>query len=110
MRSSTTSSARRSSTCPASRRSTATSRTGRSGADVTDGPQVDTRTGRPHPLLRGCVDAYSGYDMRGFPPGRHVGMPSRHLTFIVQFDAPLELAVFPGGRAAPQCFEALVSG
>jgi AraC-like DNA-binding protein len=77
---------------------------------VTDGPRAESRAGRPHPLLRDYVERYTGYDMRGFPPGRHVGLPSRHLTFIVQFDAPLELAVLPGGRATPQRFEALVSG
>jgi AraC-like DNA-binding protein len=77
---------------------------------VTDGPRAESRTGRPHQLLRGYVDRYTGYDMRGFPPGRHMGLPSRHLTFIVQFDAPLELAVLPGGRATPQQFDVCVSG
>ena len=35
--------------------------------------------------------------MLGFHPGEHVGMPSRHLTFVISFDAPLELAVLPDG-------------
>jgi AraC-like DNA-binding protein len=77
---------------------------------VTDGPFADSRTGRPHPLLRDYVESYSGYDLRGFPPGDHVGLPSRHLTFVIQFDAPLELAVLPDGAATPRRFDALVSG
>jgi AraC-like DNA-binding protein len=77
---------------------------------VTDGPFADSRIGRPHPLLRGYVESYSGYDLRGFPPGDHVGLPSRHLTFVIQFDAPLELAVLPDGAPTPQRFDAVVSG
>ena len=30
-------------------------------------------------------------------PGEHIGMPSRHLTFVISFDDPLELSVLPDG-------------
>jgi AraC-like DNA-binding protein len=64
----------------------------------------------PHDLLRPFVSGYTGYRYLGFEPGTHMGLPSRHLTFVLQFDAPLELAVLPGGRATPQRFSAVVSG
>jgi AraC-like DNA-binding protein len=73
-------------------------------------PVADSRAGRPHPLLRDYVDFYTGYDMRGFPPGEHMGLPSRHLTFVIQFDAPLELSVLPDGTATARRFDALVGG
>jgi AraC-like DNA-binding protein len=65
---------------------------------------------QPHPLLRRYVRWYDGYRLCGFPAGEHMGLPSRDLTMIVQFDAPLEMAVDPGGRPGPHRFEALVSG
>jgi AraC-like DNA-binding protein len=73
-------------------------------------PVAEQHVGRPHALLSGYVDGYSGYDMRGFPPGRHMGLPSRHLTLVVQFDAPIVLAAFPDGSSRPQRFEALIGG
>jgi AraC-like DNA-binding protein len=48
--------------------------------------------------------------MRGFEPGVHVGLPSGHLTFVLPFDAPLELSLLPDGSTAPQRFDAIVSG
>ena len=77
---------------------------------MTTEPVAEQRYGRPHALVRDYVDGYSGYDMRGFPPGRHMGLPSRHLTLVVQFDAPITLAVFPDGSSQPQRFDALIGG
>ena len=53
---------------------------------------------RPPALLAPYVEEIVGYRMAGYQPGEHVGMPSRHLTFIVSFDDPLELSVLPDGR------------
>ena len=39
-----------------------------------------------------------------------MGLPSRHLTFIVQFDAPLELVMDARSAATAQRFDALLSG
>jgi AraC-like DNA-binding protein len=73
------------------------------------GEQIaESVTGRPHPLLRPYIDAYTGYHYRGFPAGEHMGLPSRHLTFVVQFDAPLELQMDPARSI--QRLEALVGG
>jgi len=65
---------------------------------------------RPLALLRPYVDFYVGYHYAGFEPGQHMGLPSRHLTFVVSFDAPLELAVLPDGTSNPTTFDAMVSG
>ena len=54
--------------------------------------------------------ATRGYRHAGFAPGEHMGLPSRHLTFIVQFDAPLELADGPRRQSRPQRFDALLGG
>jgi AraC-like DNA-binding protein len=49
--------------------------------------------GRPHPALRGVVDAYLGYRMVA-PVGIHRGLPSGALTFIVSLAD--DVAVLPG--------------
>ena len=72
-------------------------------------PTAETALRRPHALLAPYVTGYTGYRMTGFPPGEHMGLPSRHLTFIVQFDAPLEL-VMDAGRGTVQHLDALLSG
>ncbi len=77
---------------------------------MTEEPVAEQRVGRPHTLVRDYVEGYSGYDMRGFPPGQHMGLPSRHLTLVVQFDAPITLSRLPDGRSGPLHFEALLGG
>ena len=39
-----------------------------------------------------------------------MGLPSRHVTFVISFDDPLELAVLPDGTRRPTRFDAVVSG
>jgi len=73
-------------------------------------PVAEQHVCRPGALVREYVDGYSGYDMRGFPAGRHMGLPSRHLTLVVQFDAPITLSVLPDGRSGPRRFDALIGG
>jgi AraC-like DNA-binding protein len=73
-------------------------------------PVAEQRVGRPSALVCDYVDGYSGYDMRGFPPGQHMGLPSRHLTLVVQFDAPITLSRFPDGSSQPQRFDSLIGG
>lgn len=64
----------------------------------------------PPPLLRHAVDHYTGYRYAGFEPGRHMGLPSRHLTFIISFDQPLDLTMVVDGRRTSSTFDAVVSG
>lgn len=73
-------------------------------------PFAETALRRPHELLAPYVSGYTGYRLTGFAPGEHKGLPSRHLTFIVQFDAPLQLVMDPDGCAEVQHLEALLSG
>jgi AraC-like DNA-binding protein len=71
---------------------------------------AESVAGRPHELLRPYVGGYTGYRYLGYEPGEHMGLPSRHLTFVLPFDAPLELAVLPNGERTPRRFTALVGG
>ena len=73
-------------------------------------PFAETALRRPHQLLAPYVAGYTGYHLRGFAPGEHMGLPSRHLTFIVQFDAPLELVMDPERPGEVQHLDALLSG
>jgi AraC-like DNA-binding protein len=66
--------------------------------------------GVPAPRLAPFVASYVGYRYDGFEPGIHVGLPSRFLTFIVSFDAPLDLAAMPDPAQRPDRFGALVGG
>ena len=65
---------------------------------------------RPPTMLQPYVESYVGYRYSGFAPGGHVGLPSRHLTFIVTFDAPLELSRLPDGNEQLTSFETLLGG
>ena len=64
---------------------------------------------RPPPVLDGLVDGI-GYEQRGFPPGEHQGLPSRHVTFVIPFEAPLELSVGPDGRPGRHALDTCVGG
>jgi AraC-like DNA-binding protein len=73
-------------------------------------PLVEQVRYRPGPALARFVASYTGYRLEGVPPGVHAGLPSTSLTFIVSFDAPLDIAAMPGGRQEPETFWAMVSG
>ena len=60
-------------------------------------------------MLDGLVDGV-GYEQRGFPPGDHQGLPSRHVTFVIPFEAPLELSVGPYGRPCRHALDTCVGG
>jgi len=70
----------------------------------------DSFVRRPPDVLRPYVESYVGYHFSGFAPGEHMGLPSRHLTFIVAFDAPLELTRLPDGSHRTERFDTLVGG
>jgi AraC-like DNA-binding protein len=72
-------------------------------------PTVEMVRGTPAPPLRSIVGGYRGYLIDG-PPGTHRGLPSRHLTFIVSLDAPVDIARMPGEAQAPGRFQAFVGG
>jgi len=44
---------------------------------------------RPGTRLRPFVTGYADFDMAGWPPGRHRGLPDAGLTMVISFGAPL---------------------
>ncbi len=77
----------------------------------TDGEQVvDAASRLPAPPLRPYIDRYVGYCLRGFAPGVHRGMPSRHLTFIISLDAPVHIAALPDRTWTGARLDAFVGG
>jgi AraC-like DNA-binding protein len=66
--------------------------------------------GQPAPALARYIDRYLGYRMAGFEPGIHVGMPAGSLTFIVSFDAPIDLVGLPDPRQAPTAIYGAIGG
>ena len=75
-----------------------------------DGTIAESVVWRPPTMLQPYVESYVGYHYAGFAPGEHMGLPSRHLTFIVTFDAPLELTQLPDGSRRHESFDTLVGG
>jgi AraC-like DNA-binding protein len=72
-------------------------------------PSVETVVGTPAPPLRAVIGMYRGYRIDG-PSGAHRGLPSRHLTFIISLDEPVDIVRMPGGAQAPGRFQAFVGG
>jgi AraC-like DNA-binding protein len=56
---------------------------------------------RPALGLAPYIARYVGYRMEGFAPGIHRGLPSRHLTFIVSLDRPVEMMLTPPDARTP---------
>ena len=65
---------------------------------------------RPAPRLRPFVSEYAGYQMEGFEPGLHAGLPSGALTLVVSFGAPVDMVAMPDPRQRPEALFALVGG
>ncbi len=70
-----------------------------SGAANSPGIFYAERMGVPaqqlHPALRGYVASMEHYDVAGFPPGEHLGLPSATVTLVIPLDEPLDLTM-PG--------------
>jgi len=65
---------------------------------------------RPAEPLRPYVAWYTGYRQRGVPPGRHRGLPSPFLTFIITLDEPLVMLAHPDPAQPPGTFKTLLGG
>ena len=65
---------------------------------------------RPAEPLRPYVAWYAGYRQRGVPPGRHRGLPSPFLTFIITLDEPLVMLAHPDPSQPPGTFKTLLGG
>jgi hypothetical protein len=46
---------------------------------------------RPGRQLRPFVTGYADFDMAGWPPGRHRGLPDGNLTMVISVGAPLAI-------------------
>ncbi|TQN32812.1 AraC family transcriptional regulator [Haloactinospora alba] len=73
-------------------------------------PYTGWVTALPHPALRNLVRRYTGYTQHGAPPGVHRGLPSRHVTLVVSFTAPIRVVDGPSPGHAPVTARATVSG
>ena len=73
-------------------------------------PIAESHVRRPPALLQPYVDDYVGYHYAGFEAGEHMGLPSRHLTFVISFDEQLELWVQPDGSPRRERYDALLGG
>lgn len=73
-------------------------------------PESDLAVGRPAPTLRPLVSRYLGYRYVGFPPGTHLGLPSRHLTVVLSLGPPTRVAAPQQPGQAPVGYQALISG
>lgn len=69
--------------------------------------QVETR---PTSALRPYVTSYVGFELRGFPPGIHLGTPGRSLTVVVSLSEPLDVVAQDGAMPRSGRFGALAGG
>jgi AraC-like DNA-binding protein len=64
----------------------------------------------PPARLRPFVSAYTGYRLAGAEPGRHRGLPSPELTFIVTLDDPLAIDAHPDPGQPAGTYDTLLGG
>lgn len=65
---------------------------------------------RPGPRVRHFVERYVGYRMAGHEPAVHRGLPSRHMTFIISIDHPIDVVRQTSDTQAPRVYRSVVSG
>lgn len=65
---------------------------------------------RPDPALRPYVTGYAGFELRGFPPGVHLGTPGRSLTVVVSLSEPLDVVGADGAAPRTGRFGAVAGG
>jgi AraC-like DNA-binding protein len=73
-------------------------------------PREDHASAAPRPELRPYVAHYGGSIRSGFARREHAATPSRHVTLIVSFGAPIEVIAMPEGRQAPGRFQSFAAG
>jgi AraC-like DNA-binding protein len=72
--------------------------------------QTSWVTARPAPALSPFVERYVGYRLRGFPPGIHRGLPSRHMTFIVSIGPDIDVVHQTDPAQQPARYRCVLSG
>ena len=73
-------------------------------------PFQDQAVATPRPGLRGLVHRYTGHTFRGFPPGFHAGLPSRHLTLMISLEDPFDVTALPNGGHGAGRHQSFVGG
>lgn len=73
-------------------------------------PHAEYVTAAPAGRLAPYIDRYVGYRLAGFPAGIHRGVPSRHMTFIVDVGAGIEVAAQTDPRQAPATYRTVLGG
>src|SRR5262245_6655763 len=73
------------------------------------GKVAEAQSADPAAELRPLVQGYSNIEYEGFAPGTHAGLPSRHLTVVVNLSGELSVAV-PDRSPEPRRFKALAAG
>lgn len=66
--------------------------------------------GHPAPRVAPFVDRYIGYRMSGYAPAVHRGLPSRHMTFIVSIDRPIDVVQQTNDAQSPRTYRSVLSG
>jgi AraC-like DNA-binding protein len=64
----------------------------------------------PAPHLAPFIEQYVGYRLRGFAPGVHRGLPSRHVTFIVSIGGDIDVVAHTDPVQRPQQYRCVLSG
>ena len=65
---------------------------------------------RPAAPLTAFIDRYIGYRMSGFAPGVHRGLPTRHMTFIVAIDRPVQVIGQSSQQQPPDSYRCVLGG
>lgn len=60
--------------------------------------------------MRPYVELATAYEFRGFAPGKHAGLPSRHLTVVISLDEPIDMIAMPDRSHRPTALGALAGG
>src|SRR5699024_6955607 len=68
-------------------------------SDMSRAPVLEFADGTPHGVSAGFVASMVGYAMAGLPTSLHRGVPSPHLTLIVNLDTPIVVGAHPGAEA-----------
>jgi AraC-like DNA-binding protein len=72
--------------------------------------RVEYLTASPSPQLAPFIDGYVGYRLSGFAPGRHRGLPSRHMTFIVSIGPGIDVVAQTDPRQAGASYGCVLGG
>jgi len=77
---------------------------------VSRSARQDHASAAPRAELRPFVRHYGGTSRSDFAPREHAATPSRHVTLIVSFGPPIDIAAMPHGLQRPGRFQSFAAG